>query len=79
LEKPLDLITDHQALLWINTLDVAGERGCHRGWMEIMQHIRSISSIKLEMAMADHVSRVGVMGIWLQCYRSNAMRQKRSR
>ena len=66
LGRPFDLITDHRALRWLNTLDANDQKGRRGRWMELLQqyHINPIHKAgkSPEMSMADYLSRVGVDG-----------------
>ena len=66
LGKPFDLITDHKALLWLQTLDMTDERGRRGRWLELLQQydfkIIHKTGRSQEMTMADYLSRVGVDG-----------------
>ena len=66
LGKPFDLITDHKALLWLETLDMADERGRRGRWFELLQqyHFKIIQKAgrSQEMTMAQYLPRVGVDG-----------------
>ena len=62
LDQPFDLITDHNALRWLNTLAADDVRGRRGRWVEFLQqfeirpiHKKGRSSV---MSMADYLSRV---------------------
>ncbi|XP_068200752.1 uncharacterized protein [Palaemon carinicauda] len=65
---PFDLITDHQALRWLNTLDIREERGRRRRWIETIQQfdINPIhkSGRSAVMSMADICQELMLMEIW---------------
>ena len=58
--KPFDLITDHKALLWLQTLDTADKRGRRGRWLELLQQydfkIIHKAGRSQEMTMADYLS-----------------------
>ena len=60
---PFELITDHQALRWLNSLDPFDERGRRGRWIDFLQqfHIRPVhrAGKHPDMTMADYLSRVG--------------------
>ena len=66
LDQPFDLITDHNALRWLNTLAAEDQRGRRGRWVEFLQqfeirpiHKKGKSSV---MSMADYLSRVNPDG-----------------
>ena len=66
LDQPFDLITDHNALSWLNTLDADDARGRRGRWIEFLQqfqfnpiHKKGRSSV---ITMADYLSRVKADG-----------------
>ena len=66
LGRPFDLITDHRALCWLNTLDANDQKGRRGRWIELLQQY-DINPIHKagkspELSMADYLSRVGVDG-----------------
>ena len=62
LGNPFDLITDHRALRWLNSLSMEDERGRRGRWMEFLQQfpLNPIhkSGKSPELSMADFLSRV---------------------
>ena len=66
LGKQIDLITDHKALLWLQTFDMADERGRRGRWFELLQQydfkIIQKAGRSQEMTTAEYLSRVGVDG-----------------
>ena len=58
-----DLITDHRALRWLNSLDVREERGRRGRWIDFLQQFDMNPIHKSGkdpvMSMADYLSRVG--------------------
>ena len=61
-----DLITDHKALRWLNTLDASEERGRRGRWIGFLQQF-DINPVHKKgkdplMSMADYLSRVGTNG-----------------
>ena len=66
LDQPFDLITDHNALRWLNTLATEDHRGRRGRWVDFLQqfqirpiHKKGKSSV---MSMADYLSRVNADG-----------------
>ena len=63
---PFELITDHRALRWLNSLDPFDERGRRGRWIDFLQQfqIRPIhrAGKHPDMTMADYLSRVGPTG-----------------
>ena len=60
---PFELITDHRALRWLNSLDPFDERGRRGRWIDFLQQfqIRPVhrAGKHPDMTMADYLSRVG--------------------
>ncbi|KAK3865695.1 hypothetical protein Pcinc_028705 [Petrolisthes cinctipes] len=57
-----DLVTDHRALRWLNSLDISEERGRRGRWINFLQQF-DINSIHKAghspaMSLADYLSRV---------------------
>ena len=66
LGKPFDLITDHQALKWLETLNMDDCRGRRAGWLEVLQQyeinpIHKAGKSK-ELPMAHYLFRIGADG-----------------
>ena len=66
LDTPFDLITDHNALKWLNTLSLDDCKGRRARWIEFLQqfeinpvHKRGKSSV---MSISDYLSRVTATG-----------------
>lgn len=63
---PFELITDHQALRWLNSLDAYDERGRRGRWIDFLQQfqIRPVHKAGKhpDMTIADYLSRVGPTG-----------------
>ena len=63
---PFELITDHRALRWLNSLDPFDERGRRGRWIDFLQQfqIRPVHKAGKhpDMTMADYLSRVGPTG-----------------
>ena len=63
---PFDLITDHKALRWLNSLVANDEHGLRGRWIDFLQQfqIRPVhkSGKHAEMTIADYLSRVGPNG-----------------
>ena len=66
LGRPFDLITDHRALQWLDTLDINDRKGRRARWLEYLQEfdITSIhkSGKSPELSIADFLSRVRADG-----------------
>ena len=69
LDRPFDLITDHNALRWLNTLSTDDARSRRGRWIDFLQqfeinviHKKGKSSI---MSMADYLSRVSYDGDYI--------------
>ena len=66
LARPFDLITDHRALRWLNTLDISDRKGRKGRWIEYLQEfdINPIhkSGKSGDLSMADYLSRVNADG-----------------
>ena len=66
LGRPFDLITDHRALRWLNTLDPHDQNGRRGRWIELLQQYEINPIHKAgkspELSMADYLSRVGANG-----------------
>ena len=66
LGRPFDLITDNQALQWLDTLDINDRKGRRARWLEYLQEfdIKSIhkSGKSPELSIADFLSRVRADG-----------------
>ena len=64
--RPFDLITDHRALRWLNTLDPHDQNGRRGRWIELLQQYEINPIHKAgkspELSMADYLSRVGANG-----------------
>ena len=62
LSNPFDVITDHRALRWLNTLDIHDQKGRKGRWIEYLQEFDLTpihKSGKSEtMSIADYLSRV---------------------
>ena len=60
---PFELITDHRALRWLNSLDPFDERGRRGRWIDFLQQfqIRPVhrAGKHPDMTIADYLSRVG--------------------
>ena len=63
---PFELITDHRALRWLNSLDPFDERGRRGRWIDFLQQfqIRPVhrAGKHPDMTMADYLSRIGPTG-----------------
>ena len=62
LTKGFNLVTDHQAVKWLNRLDVNDEKGRRGRWLETMEQYEIKLTHKpgrsAEMSMADYLSRI---------------------
>ena len=73
LSREFELITDHSALRWLNTLDVNDVKGRRGRWIEFLQQFQFQSYHRPgkspELSMADYLSRVGhgELAASLQC------------
>ena len=60
---PFDLITDHRALRWLNSLDAEDEHGRRGRWIDFLQQFQMRPVHKAgkhpDMTIADYLSRVG--------------------
>ena len=66
LGRPFELITDHKALTWLETMDMSDIRGRRANWLELLQQYQFTVTHKSgksdELLMADYLSRVGPDG-----------------
>ena len=66
LGRPFDLITDHRALQWLDTLDINDRKGRRARWLEYLQEFDITSIHKAgkspELSIADFLSRVRADG-----------------
>ena len=74
---PFDLITDHKALRWLNSLDANDEHGRRGRWIDFLQQfqIRPVHKAgkHAEMTIADYLSRVGPNGGLVSSMQSQAL------
>ena len=78
-----DLITDHQALRWLKSLDPHDEKGRRGRWLDFLQQFDFVVTHKAgkspELSMADFLSRVTTDGSCAEEFRPNnvaAMNQR---
>ena len=64
--RPFDLITDHRALRWLNTLDINDRKGRKGRWVEYLQEFEMNPIHKSgksgDLSMADYLSRANSDG-----------------